>query len=145
MSLTTTGVWQPGVWASTVWADGVWYESGGVAPPVVVVEPSGVRRRPFRVRRADFSSQENYELALRAALSDAKFAIRELQDEPSVQEKPKRGKSKAKAIPVDKSLSADMDREIRVSADAFVELQRAAELEEREMLLLFIKTIEEDW
>lgn len=63
-----------------------------VVPAIVITTPaaalpSGVRsgraaRRKIRVRRADFSSQENYEFALRAALRDANFAIREDLEAP---------------------------------------------------------------
>ncbi len=46
----------------------------GTAPVVVVTTPpvhGGVKRKPVRVRRSDFSSEENYRLALKAALAGA--------------------------------------------------------------------------
>ncbi len=78
MSLTVDGVWKAGVWASTVWTQGVWYEPGQtppVIPPPTIV--SGVKRKPYRVRRSDFSTEENYRLALKAAFAGATHSFAE--------------------------------------------------------------------
>ena len=72
-------------------AFGGWVGGGGVPggetppeppviPPIIVV-PSGVKRR-YRVRRSDFSTQENYEIALRMALQGAHFTVLEHEEEP---------------------------------------------------------------
>lgn len=109
-------------------------------PPPPVVTDVGVRKKVFRVRRADFSSQKNYEFALRAALLQANFAIRPSDEPPAVERKP----AKIGVVPLDKSLSAAMDTEIKVSAEQFAKLQRAVELEEVELLELFINIIESE-
>ena len=145
-----TGVWELGVWAPTVWAQCVWWEPGcEVTPPVIVVPPeaerppiSGVKRRVARVRRADFSTQAAYELALKMAMADARFAVVPFVEPPRVSPEPR--KDKSKPVPVDASLAKDLDREIKVSAADYAKLQQAAEMEEIEMLKLFVMVIEED-
>lgn len=120
-------------------------DAGGTPPepPTQIPTPevAGVKRR-FRVRRQDFSTQEAYELALRAALADSQFANYErVIDEVQSKQKPK--PQPQKALPLDKSLSNDLDREIKTSEADFARLQRAAEMEERELILMFIKVIED--
>ena len=78
--------------------------------PIAEVAKTGVKKRPIRVRRADFSSQENYEFALRAAMLNADFAT--IEREPEV-EKPK---PKRKKVVV-------TDTAIKVSAEAMAKLQ----------------------
>lgn len=111
-------------------------------PPVIVVSttertPSGVKKR-IRVRRADFSSQENYEFALRAALSDAQFAVRE---EKAVQ---KEVLSPPKRIAKPKEKPAT-DTAIKISAVDFAALQQASEMDEVKLIKLFIDIIESEW
>lgn len=119
------------------------YGYGNYGGTAVAATVSGIRKKLFRVRRADFSSQKNYEFALRAALLDANFAVRPSDDQPIV---PRGTKSvKFETVPLDKSLAAVMDTEIKVSAEKFAVLQRAAEMEELEMFELFITIIESEW
>jgi hypothetical protein len=118
--------------------------TGAVTPPVT--PPIGVSKgkhakRQFRVRRADFSSQAAYEFALRTALLGADFAIRPFDEEPVAERKAEL----PQFIPLDKSLSAEMDTEIKISAAAFEKLQRAAEMDEIELLHLFITVIESEY
>jgi hypothetical protein len=109
---------------------------GGPPPPVIppVVAPSGVKRKLFRVRRADFSSQRNYEAALRAALLEANV-VTVPGEEPLA--KPVREKPAPRIVITDTA--------IKVSAADMVALQRASEMEELELLELFINVIEDDW
>ena len=98
--------------------------------PVVEVSTTGIKKRQIRVRRADFSSQANYEFALRAAMLNADFAT--IEHEPEVQ----RTKPKPKKIVV-------TDTAIKVSAEAMAKLQAASEMDEMELIQLFIKIIDE--
>ena len=104
------------------------------AEPVVVVSSqiSGVKRKPVRIRRADFSSQKNYEFALRAALLGATSGIVEDDEPPVVKPRPK-----PKLVVTDTN--------IKVSAKAMAELQRLAEVDEVKMLEYFVKIIDEEW
>jgi len=116
--------------------------TGSSATPFDVTDPvvtpstvlgGGVKKR-VRVRRSDFSSQENYEYALRAALLDAQVAIRP-DDEPVPQ-------------PVEKILKPKIivtDRALKVSAKDMAQLQYASEMEEQALIQLFIKVIEDEW
>lgn len=104
-------------------------------PPVVVVvdqvTSAGIKRRPFRVRRADFSSQENYELALKAAIAGAGMVeLPELVEAPVKKAKPK--------IVV-------KDTAIKVSAESLLALQAAAEMDEIELIKTFIRAIESEY
>ena len=102
--------------------------------PIAVVaatQQTGVKKRQIRVRRADFSSQANYEFALRAAMLNADFAT--IEHEPEVQ----RTKPKPKKIVV-------TDTAIKVSAEAMAKLQAASEMDEMELIQLFIQIIDED-
>lgn len=103
-------------------------------PPPAVVEPSGVRKKVFRVRRADFSSQKNYELALKAALAEANLAILRSDEVPQVSEPLK---AKPRLVVTDTA--------IKVSPRELAALQHAAEMEEMELLNLFITVIEDEW
>jgi len=96
--------------------------------PVIV--DTGVKRKPIRVRRSDFSSQSNYEAALKAAMA-GQF-ITEIEPEPvkPVQKKPK--------IVV-------TDTAIKVSAEALLALQKAADMEEMELIKTFIEAIESEY
>lgn len=127
--------------------DGYGDYGGTVVPPTptpeVSVVQSGVRKRRYRVRRSDFSSQENYEAALRMALLDSNFSI--VAATETVEEPKPRTRRKIGAVPVDKSLSAQLDTEIRISAEKFASLQRAAEMEEVELMMAFMLAIEEDF
>ena len=104
-----------------------------IAAPVVGGAPSGVKRRR-RVRRADFSTQANYEAAIRAALLEADFIIGE--DKPETVE--------AKPVIRQKKLVVT-DTAIKVSPADMARLQRISEMEEVEMLKFFIKLIEDEW
>ncbi len=109
-------------------------------PPPVITTAGGVRKtgRKYRVRRADFSSQKAYEFALRQALLESNFGIVP-DDEPApVREQTKKLKVKGDVAP---KLT---DTAIELSAADMAKLQAAAEMEEKEMLLLFIEVIEEE-
>lgn len=98
----------------------------------------GVRKgRRYRVRRADFSSQKAYEYALRQALFESNFGI-----VPDDVETPARVRAKLKV----KGDSAPKltDTAIELSAADMAKLQAAAEMEEQELLMLFINIIEAD-
>lgn len=116
------------------------FSESTVVPPVVIpdVPSSGVRKGGGKrriVRRADFSSQENYAFALRAALLDANFGIRP-DDEP---QKPEPAPAR-KARPI-----VVTDTAIKVSAADMAALQLATEMEELEMLDMFLTVIEREW
>ena len=104
------------------------------ATPVVVTPSLGAgKRKLFRVRRGDFSSQKNYEFALRAALLEANVAIRP-DDEPIIE-------------PVEKKIPNKFvvtDRAIKVKAVDMAALQYASEMEEQALLELFINVIESE-
>ncbi len=94
-----------------------------VYPQVVTSDTGGVggvrghgKKRKI-VRRADFSSQENFELALKASLADATLAYA--------------------AEPV-------ADTQIKVSAEALVALQAAPDMDEAELVQMFIYAIESE-
>ena len=107
-----------------------------IYPQIVIattgVTPSGIpAKRPlFRVRRADFSSQKNYEAALKAALAGANVFIAPTVEEPP--EKIKTRKFKAS------------DTAITASPADLLALQQAAEMDEIELLNLFVRVIEDD-
>ena len=85
-------------------------------PPPVITRPGGVKRKPFRVRRSDFSSEENYKLALKAALAGASLA----------------------QAPV-------TDTVIKVSPKQLFKLQEAPKLDEKKLIAAFIKAIESEY
>ncbi len=122
--------------------------AGEVTPPVVVVPDvaapaiSGVKRRPYRVKRSDFSSQEAYELALKMAMAEARFAVVPAPDEV-VPPPPREKRQQKRVVGVDKSLSLDTD--IKLSHAEFLRLQKAADMEEMELLAMFVKMIEDRW
>ena len=107
-------------------------------------DQSGVSaHRRVRVRRADFSSQANYEYALRAALLEANFAIRPEDASAPIREKAKAQKTRYKAKgDVSPRLP---DTAIPVSAESMAKLQAARDMEEAEMLIAFIKIIEAEY
>lgn len=97
---------------------------------VVSVSP-GIRRR-VRVRRSDFSSQEAYELALKAAASESGLAYL-----PEAEKKPERKQRKRV-----RSEPLSIENEIRMVEES--ERRRKAEEEqELAMVLKVVKMIEE--
>lgn len=56
------------------------YQQQATKPIIVGSQPSGVGGRKYRVRRSDFTNDETYQLALRAALNNANFAVRKFDD-----------------------------------------------------------------
>ncbi len=118
--------------------------SGSTTPPVIA---SGVKRR-YRVRRADFSTQENYEIALRMALQGAHFTVRE-EVEPKAQPKPRARTEpppKTQEPPKDKGRIAEMlvraiedDYQIGTQ-EQILALQKP--MTELELLALFLTIVE---
>lgn len=104
----------------------------------VVSSSAGIRRR-VRVRRADFSTQEGYELALKAAASEAGLTYIPSK-EPHVQ-KPNR--KRISTVPVDKSLS--IDSEIMSVQETERKRKRKEEQEDLELLVSMVKVIDEAW
>lgn len=105
------------------------------ATPVVIAPSTGAGRgRMFRVRRSDFSSKENYEYALRAALLGANVAIRP-DDDPVPPPAQKKFKNKVVVT----------DRTMKVSAKDMAALQYATDMEEEKLLEFFINMIESEW
>jgi hypothetical protein len=111
-----------------------------IAAPAVVAPSADAgrgRKRIFRVRRSDFSSQETYELALKAALAEANLAI--LSDrEPEPEENQEPPKPRKKRIVV-------TDTAMKVSVSDLLAIQQATEMEEIQVLEMLVNLIEDEW
>jgi hypothetical protein len=104
---------------------------------VAAPSSSGVKkRRPYRVRRADFSSDETYQLAIKAALADSTFAVRAITPDELPVVVARKAPRLPKTIPLDNSLSIE-----EVSPRERERLER----EEQKLIIGFIEAIERDW